>query len=396
MKKVTIFSGREVLLIAISVAVIVGSITWFIAGLVSSKKELSNNAKDILNTYNDIVDNYYEEVDENELKNAAVNGMMDLLDEKYSIFLDDKYSNDFSTKLDGSYKGMGITIIKAANDKFLIFNVIKDSFADKAGLKIGDEILTINGVVLDPEMEVDEVGNLTKDVKYVRLEVMRNKELKIFDVNIGDVIIPVVSSEVFYNDDYNLGYIELSSFTDNSSMQFNSALAAIEKENIQGLIIDLRGNSGGYLLEATNIASKFLIKGKKIVQLGTKTKKEIIYDETNESREYPIVILTNQYSASASEVLALALKEEYGAFIVGTKTFGKGRVQQMDKLSDDSMIKYTSALWYSPKGYNIDGIGIKPSIYVELNKKAYQNIEHNNDNQLVTGMNLIYNILSSR
>ncbi len=394
MKKVTIFSGREVLIIAIVCAVFFSAITYFITTRVINKKELSRNAKDILDTYNEIVNNYYEDVDENELKNAAVNGMMDLLDEKYSVFLDDP--NAFNRRLDGSYKGMGISIIKSSNGKFLIFNVIKDSFADKAGLKVADEILAVNGKVLDETVNVEDITEYIKDDKNVRMEIMRNKELKIFDVNIGNVIIPVVNSEVFINDDYNIGYIELTSFTDNSSMQFNSALASIEKENISGLIIDLRGNSGGYLLEATNIASKFIIKGKTIVQLGTKKKKEKILDETDESRNYPIVVLVNQYSASASEVLALALKENYGAYIVGTKTFGKGRVQQTDKLSDDSMIKYTSALWYSPKGNNIDGKGIKPSIYVELNKKDYKDDEHNNDNQLVTGINLIYNILCNR
>ena len=396
MKKVATFSGKEVLVIALACSVIFSVITWLVFTHIDKKQELSSNANDILDTYNDIVKHYYEEVDETELKNAAVSGMMDLLDEKYSLFLDEKYTSNFNNKLDGSYTGIGVTITKTKDGKFYIVDVIENSYADKGGLKIGDEILTINGEVLNKEDDLDKLGELIKEKNYVRLEIMRDNKLKIFDINIGDIVIPVVRSEVFYNDDHNLGYIYISSFTDNSALQFEAALSNLEKEKIQGLIIDLRGNTGGYLMEATNMASHFIIKGKKLLLLEGKKIKEAVLDETEESRQYPIVILVNQYSASASEILALALKESYGAFIVGTNTFGKGKVQQTETLRDDSMIKYTSALWYSPNGNNIDGVGIKPSIYVELSEKYYQELDNEHDNQLITGMNLLYNILSER
>ena len=396
MKKVATFSGKEVLVIALACSVIFSVITWLVVTNVSKKQELSSNANDILNTYNDIVKHYYEEVDEVELKNAAVNGMMGLLDEKYSLFIDEKYTNNFNRKLDGSYTGIGVTITKTNKGKFYIVEVIQNSFADKGGLKVGDEILTINGEVLNENDDLDRLSGLIQESDNVRLEIMRNKELKIYDIHIGDVVIPVVKSEVFYNDDYNLGYIYISSFTDNSASQFDAALTQIEEENIQGLIIDLRGNTGGYLMEATDMASHFIIKGKTLLLLEGKKIKEKVLDETEESRKYPIVVLVNEYSASASEILALALKESYGAYIVGTKTFGKGKVQQTDTLSDDSMIKYTSALWYSPNGNNIDGVGIRPCIYVQLSQKYYEEMNNEHDNQLVTGMNLIYNILSER
>ena len=396
MKKITSFSGKEVLFIAIVCSLFFSAITWYLVDTYNTKKELSNNAKDILNTYNDIVKNYYEEVDENELKNAAVNGMISLLDEKYSIFINDHNSELISSKLDGSYKGIGITMVKSKNNKFYVYSVVPNSYADKSGLKVGDEVLTINGNVLSEKDELEDIVNLIKESKFVRFEVERKGELKIFDVDVGDVVIPVVGSEVFLNDNYNIGYIGISSFTEHAYEQFVTNLISIEKEDIKGLIIDLRGNSGGYLIEATKIASKFIIKGKPLVSLEGKESKDTIYDETDEYRTYPIVILVNEYSASASEILALALRDNYGAILVGTTTYGKGKVQQTEKLSDDSMIKYTSAYWYSPNGINIDGKGIKPGITIELEPDYYKSLESKDDNQLRSGMNVIYNILSRR
>ena len=172
------------------------------------------------------------------------------------------------------------------------------------------------------------------------------------------------------------------SFTMNSGDQFKNELEVLEHQGIDSLIIDLRDNTGGYLSAAESIASLFLKKGKKIYSLEGKNMNETGIDQTEERRTYPVVVLVNEYTASASEVLALALKESYGATIIGTKTYGKGKVQVTSTLSNDEMLKYTAAKWYSPNGNNIDGKGITPGIYVEQNISFILNGEGAVDAQL--------------
>ena len=159
--------------------------------------------------------------------------------------------------------------------------------------------------------------------------------------------------------------ISISVFASNTTKQFKKELNKLEKEKIDSLIIDLRDNTGGYLSSATEIASMFLPKNKIIYQLSSKGIKEPILDETKEKRTYPIVVLINETSASASEILTSALKESYKATIVGVKSYGKGTVQKAYNLKDGTMYKYTIQKWLTPKGTSIDNVGISPDIEVE-------------------------------
>jgi C-terminal peptidase prc len=163
----------------------------------------------------------------------------------------------------------------------------------------------------------------------------------------------------------------------------------LENKNIEGLIIDVRNDTGGYLSSVTDISSLFLKKGKVIYQLEDDKNKEKIKDTTKEHREYPVAVLINSASASASEILAVSLKESYGAYVVGTNSYGKGTVQITNDLSSGGMIKFTIQKWLSPEGNWINDIGVEPTHFVELNETYYDNPSKENDNQLQKAIEVI-------
>ena len=166
------------------------------------------------------------------------------------------------------------------------------------------------------------------------------------------------------------GYIQIQTFSGTLAKQVKNALKELENHQMTSLIIDLRDNTGGFLTAAQDVANIFLEKGKKIYGLNVQNETTFFEDNTSESKDYPIVVLINENTASASEILAAALKESYNAILVGETSFGKGKVQQTMKLDDGSMVKYTSAYWLTPNGNCIDGIGLAPDYHVENEEKT--------------------------
>ena len=203
------------------------------------------------------------------------------------------------------------------------------------------------------------------------------------------VEIPYVSGEIFEKNGKKIGYLDITLFSGTSYKQFKNELNKLEKEKIDSLVIDVRGNNGGYLSSVTDICNLFLEKNKIIYKLeddsGTQDKK----DTTKEKRTYKIAVLINGGSASASEILASAIKESYGGLVVGTKSYGKGTVQQTKKLLDGSMIKYTTQKWLTPNGNFINEVGVEPTNEIELNESYYENPSYDTDNQLQEALNLV-------
>ena len=191
-----------------------------------------------------------------------------------------------------------------------------------------------------------------------------------FDVSVlrEKVDITSVTSDTYTIDHHKIGYIKIDIFASNTQKQFKKVLESLEKDGIDSLIIDVRDNSGGYLTVVSEMASMFLDKSKIIYQLDTKGVKEPIYSLTKEKRTYPIAVLINKGSASASEILASALKESYGAFVVGVPSYGKGTVQKSFTLETGSTIKYTTQKWLTPDGNWIHEKGVLPTIEVEYDK----------------------------
>ena len=218
------------------------------------------------------------------------------------------------------------------------------------------------------------------------LELTRNGES--YTVKVKSEIIEknIIVGELMEENNKKIGYINISSFTKNVDKQFEKVLNNLEEQEMESLIIDLRYNSGGYLDKTQNIASLFLEKNKLIYSLESKDGLEKVYDKTGEHRSYPIVVIINGASASASEVLAGALKDSYGAILVGQKSYGKGKVQQTMDLEDGGLIKYTTAKWLRPNGICIDEIGLEPDYEVILDGNP---LEWESDTQLEKAVELL-------
>lgn len=323
----------------------------------------SEHITEFIDVYTEVVDNFYEEVDQKGMIEAALTGMMSYLEDNHSIYLDKEETDELSLTLDGSYQGMGV---QAYGN--IIVHIYENSPAEKAGLKLYDEIIEVNGVKIDINSGKKITESLKKD-KENTIVVIRDKKELTFKINISTVYIKSTTEDVIESKGKRIGYITLSTFSLNAAEDFQNSLLELNKDKkIDSLIIDLRNNTGGYLNSASNIANMFLKKGKVIYSLESKDGVTTYKDKTKESLKYDVVILVNQASASASEVLAAALKDSYGATIVGMPTFGKGSVQTTKKYGD-TMIKYTSAKWLRPNGECVDGVGITPDYEVEVELK---------------------------
>ncbi len=333
--------------------------------LLDSSLQADKSIQEFLNTYEEIVNNYYEEVDKEGMLDAATKGMLNYLQDNYSIFLKDNDAESLSETLDGTYEGIGI--VEIGN---VVFNVYKDSPAEKAGIKPNDEIVKVNEKEINNKNYNKISEYLYKDKENV-IVVKRDGKEKEFKVSFDTIVIPSATSTIIKTKDAsaNIGYIGLSTFSRLSFEEFEEELMKLEKDsNIQSLIIDLRSNSGGYVASAANIANLFLEKGKTIYTLETQDDKKVVKDETRDSRNYKVVVLVNGNTASAAEILTAALHDSYGATVVGEKTFGKGKVQNV-KSFNNKLIKYTAAKWLRPNGECVDGVGISPDIKVSIEYK---------------------------
>lgn len=345
----------------------------------------------VVDTYYAIVDNYYKDLDKEKLIDGAVEGMISQVGDTFTSYSAATDAETFSETIKGSYEGIGCAIAKYNTGEIKVIEVFPSSPAEKAGLLVGDKIIKVDNEDYTDKESTDisnYIKNSGKDKIILTVE-RENKEIDI-TINLSKVEIPYVSSKILEQNDKKIGYIAISLFSGNSYKQFKNNLEKLEKEKIDGLIIDVRDNSGGYLSSVTDISNMFLEKGKIIYQLedpkGTIKKK----DTTKEKRTYKVAVLINSSSASASEILASAIKESYkDGLVVGTKSYGKGTVQETKKLLDGSMIKYTTQKWLTPNGNYINEKGVEPTNEVELSEEYYQNPTEENDNQLNEALNLL-------
>jgi carboxyl-terminal processing protease len=326
-----------------------------------SYSDLSKDEKlnQFLEIYANITSDYYQDVNKEELLEKAITAMMNYLGDDYTGYLNNDNTNDLMTQLAGKYNGIGVAI---NNEDKSITKVYDDTPASKAGIQAGDIIVGVNDIDVS-NISATEVVNMIKSNKeYFTLKLKRGEEMLSVSVKNENIISPNIEYNVIENT--KIGYMSIDAFSSTLDIQMEKALKKLENEGITSLIIDLRNNTGGYLDMASKVTSMFIKKGEKIYSLNEKNQVNHYFDETDEHREYPIVILTNNNTASASEIMAAALKESYGADLVGETTFGKGKVQQTMKLDDGSMVKYTSAYWLTPNGTCIDEIGITPNYLV--------------------------------
>lgn len=376
------------MIITLILGMVIGTFLTYISKNYNNSSTNSNikiptELEEFVETYNNIINYYYEDVDSEGLLEAGINGMLEYLGDDYSIYMDEETSESFNEEVEGKYKGIGVEITQSSDGTVSISDVFKDTPASKAGLQIGDIFIKVEDTDVTGKTS-SEIANLIKNsgLSEVNIVVKRDNEEKSFKIELDEVEIPSVTSKVFEKNGKKIGYIDISIFASNTTSQFEKALLELEGKDIDSLIIDVRDNSGGYLSTVTDIASLFMDKSKVIYQLDTKGVVEQIYSKTNTSRDYEIRVLINQNSASASEILAAALQESYGAKVVGVNSFGKGTVQTAYQLESGATVKYTIQKWLTPNGNWINETGVTPDIKVEMDGDYYQNPGDDTDNQL--------------
>lgn len=341
-------------------------------------------------TYDTIMSEYYKDVDSDKLIEGAINGMLESLDDEHTMYFDKKSKEEFDSELSGNYYGIGAQIQLTSDETIKITKVFDDSPAKKAGLKEEDVFVSVDGTSVKGK-SATEVANMLKSdsVKTSTIVVKRNDKELTFKVTKENITLFSVSSEMLDNNGKNVGYLSVSIFGQKTYSQFKDALTKLEKQDMDFLIIDLRGNTGGYLSTVTNMLEEFIDKGNVIYQIqsssGVKQYKTVKASE----KKYKIVVLIDGGSASASEIMSAAMKEVYGATLVGQTTYGKGTVQTTKNLSNGSMIKYTIEKWLTPSGKNIDKEGIKPDYEVELGDSYKNNPTKENDAQLQKALDLL-------
>ncbi len=384
------------LAIIIVISMIIGSVFTMFIKENNNSVNYSYSSKDrkefnsLYETYDTIMKDYYKSVDSNTLIEGAINGMLGSLNDEHTMYFDKKSKEAFDSELSGNYYGIGAQIQLTGEGTIKITKVFNDSPAEKAGLKAEDVFVSVDGVSVKGK-NATEVANMLKSntVKTSKIVIKREGNEINFDVTKENITLFSVSSEMLKNNNKNIGYLSVSIFGQKTYSQFKDALLKLESQNMDSLIIDLRGNTGGYLYTVTNMLEEFVGKDNIMYQIQSSNGVKKYKSSKETSRKYKIVILVDENSASASEIMAASMKENYGAILVGKTTYGKGTVQTTKNLSNGSMIKYTIEKWLTPNGKNIDKEGITPDYDVNIGDSYLNSPTKENDMQLKKALDLL-------
>jgi carboxyl-terminal processing protease len=393
MKNKLVFKLRTIILIMVITAIVSGITSGIIVyssygkntGISYKTINSDKSLKEFLEVYDQITSEYYEDINKDELIKKAISSMMEYLGDNYTTYMDPSQTNQLRDSLKGDYRGIGVYI-----QEHTIVEVFDDSPAKAAGIMVNDEIVKVNNVDVTDKSAADIATTIkSSNSDEVLLTIKRNGQIIDLTVQLSRLYVPAISSEVIENT--SIGYLRLANFSSTVSKQVEKSLNKFKEQNVSSLIIDLRSNSGGFLSAAEDVSNIFIEKGKTIYSLKSKNGETIVKDETSANTNYKIIVLIDENTASAAEILAAALKDSYGATLVGKKSFGKGKVQQTYSLSNGSMVKYTSAKWFRPNGECIDGVGITPDYDIELTieKDKSGNITNVIDSQLNKAVELL-------
>jgi len=341
-------------------------------------------------TLKSILDNkYISKINEEELINGAIKGYVSGVGDPYTEYFTKEEMESFSAEIEGNYVGIGVYMIKdAETNTIVVLSPIEGSPAEMAGLQPGDIIKKIDGVEFTGE-DFDDIGSVIKGKEgtKVNLEIERSGQILSFEIERKSIDLYPIESELLES---NIGYINITSFDSDCAKEFKQTYENLVKANIKKIIIDLRNNGGGIVKEALDIAEYILDKNQIILitkdregneEIEKSTKKPII--------NMPIVVLTNENSASASEILVGALKDHKKATIVGERTYGKGVIQELLTLSDGSGIKVTVEEYYTPNRNKINGVGITPDVKIASSQSIIIDMEQ--DTQLQEAIKILKN-----
>ena len=345
-----------------------------------------------LETYKSLINKYYlGEVDEESLKEGAIKGYIEGLNDPYTEYISKEDMDDYLEDTMGNFVGIGIYMVQdTESNRIMVLAPIKNSPAEKAGIKPGDLIISVNG----EECTADQMTAIATKIKgeegsTVKLQILRGEETLDFEITRENIVVNPVEGEVLEN---NIGYIEFSSFDENTAEEFKTKFEELQAQGINSLIIDLRNNGGGIVDEALQIADYIADKDSVLLYEVDKDNNETVEKSENDPIiNMPIIILTNESTASSSEILAGALKDLGKAKTVGTKTYGKGVIQQILTLPDGSGLKITTEKYLTPNRTEINEVGIEPDETVELPDvvdNSY-NIDRAQDTQLQKAIEML-------
>jgi C-terminal peptidase (prc) len=311
-----------------------------------------------------INDEYLWKVSDETEMNGIYKGLVNSLGDKYSEYMTPAEVKTWKEEVTGTFTGIGVTFSEDKKGNFVIMSVLDDSPAKSAGLKAGDIITKVNGKSYESSEAVKSAmrGNAGTTVK---VTILRNGKSKVYRMVRAEVDATSVYSAVLKG---NIGYIRITAFEEDTANQFKKELTAMENKNVKGMIIDLRFNGGGIMDEGIKIAD-MLLPECKITYMKDNAGKTTTYNSDGDCTKLKYVVLVNQYTASTSEILAAAIKDNHGGKLVGMTTFGKGIVQQTTTLNDGSVLKLTVMQYFSPDGHVIHKKGITPDYKVDLTSK---------------------------
>ena len=347
-----------------------------------------------LNNYRRVIDKYFlGEIDEEKLKEGAIKGYIEGLNDPYTEYISKEEMQEYMENTRGNFVGIGIHMVRNIKEnKVQILAPIKNTPAEKAGILPGDLIISVDDVkYTGEEMSIAAAKIKGEPDSIVKLEILRpeTSEILTFEIKRENIKVNPVEGKVINN---NIGYIEFSSFDENTAQDFKLKYEELKKKGIKSLIIDLRNNGGGMVDEALTIAEYFVDKDSILLYEIDKNEREIVKKSKNKPFiDIETIVLTNENTASSSEILAGALKDLNKAKIVGTKTYGKGVIQQLMTLPNGSGLKITTEKYLTPNKSEINKIGIEPDEVVELPKevKSLLDIEEKNDTQLQKAIEML-------
>lgn len=353
-----------VLLIAIISSISTLGLIYYALGF---NEQGFSNLMRFITAYRFIETKYVNDTDDVKLIDGAIDGMVKSLNDPHSNYLSPKMYKTLMEQTEGSFAGIGVVMGMDNEQKIHIVGIMENSPGQKAGLQEGDEILAVDGVPVT-QMAFDEVathvrGQAGTDVV---LTIMRDNANQDITITRDNIKLKTVGHKMLDN---NIGYIQIVSFSEDTANEFNEAYNDLKNQGMKALVLDLRNNPGGLLTTCVEIAKKLVPKGE-IVSIVDKQGNKETYSSSLEAPEYPLVVLINKNSASASEILSGAIQDTKAGTIIGNISYGKGSVQTILPMFEDDAVKLTIAKYYTPSGRSIDGTGITPDIEINLDENA--------------------------
>ncbi len=366
------FSGKNIKLLTcclLSVAVTLGAVTWKV-------QEITGDAAGtlrFLRAMSIVKNNFDGKADNKVLFDGAIEGMVHALDDPYSVYLDKEDFTKLSEMTEGSFGGIGIVFGKRGDD-YVVISALADHPGALAGIKSGDIILAVDGAET-AKMNMTDVADKirgkqgTEVVLRLRTKDGEEKEVKVVR---KDIKAPSVGGQLLPNT--KIGYIRITVFNEATGEDFKKTYEKLQAEGMEATILDLRGNPGGILDDGVAVAGMLVPKGP-IVSLVYKNGDKYVENSSLEQVKYPLAVLVDHGTASAAEIVAGAVKDTKAGKLFGVKTFGKGSVQGVYRIDNDTAVKITTARYYTPSGVSIHNVGIEPDVKIELPDNAVTDVQ---------------------